>query len=85
VQFHRRSKSSRQRMSTSKSRVQETMCRPRVYQRLDGYRLEMVWSTHQRRDKGYTKRIQIGKSGRIETHWTRSCTNEFNATVRGLL
>jgi len=67
-------------MSTSKSRVQETMHRPGVYQRSDGYRLEMVQGTHQRRDKGYTKRIQIGKSKRVETHWTRSCTNEFNAT-----
>jgi len=35
---------------------------------LDGYRLEMIQSTHQRRDKGYTKRIWIGKSGRVETH-----------------
>ena len=67
-------------MSMSKSRIQETMCRPGVYQHSDGYRLEMVRSTHQRRDEGYTKRIWIGKSGHIETHWTRSCINEFNVT-----
>jgi len=55
-------------MSTSKSRIQETMCRSGVYQRSDRYRLEMVQSTHQRRDEGYTKRIWIRKSGCIETH-----------------
>jgi len=50
----------------SKSRIQETMRRSGVYQHSDGYRLEIVWSTHQQRDKGYTKRIWIGKSGHIE-------------------
>jgi len=67
-------------MSMSKSRIQEIMRRSGVYQRSDGYRLEIVWSTYQRRDKEYTKRIRIGKSRRVETHWTRSYTNEFNAT-----
>ena len=67
-------------MSTSKSRVQETMHRSRVYQHSDGYRLEMVQSIHQRRNKGYTKGIRIRKSRRIEIHWTCSCTNEFNTT-----
>jgi len=42
--------------------------------------IEMVQSTHQGKDEGYTERIRIGKSGCIETHWTRSCTNEFNTT-----
>ena len=67
-------------MSMSKSRVQETVCRSGVYQHLDGYRLEMVRSIYQRRDKGYTKRIRIGKSRRIETYWTYSYTNKFNTT-----
>jgi len=40
----------------SKSRVQEAMCRSGIYQCSDGYRLEIVWSTYQRRNKGYTKR-----------------------------
>ena len=56
------------------------MHRSRVYQHSDGYRLEMVQSIHQRRNKGYTKGIRIRKSRRIEIHWTCSCTNEFNTT-----
>ena len=67
-------------MFMSNSRVQETVRGPGVYQRSDGYRLEMVRSTQQRRDERYTKRIRIGKSRHVETHWTRSCTNEFNVT-----
>ena len=67
-------------MSMSKSKVQETMYRSGVYQHSDGYRLEMVRSIYQRRNKGYTKRIQIGKSKCVETHWTRDCTNKFNMT-----
>jgi len=67
-------------MFMSKSGIQEIMRRSGVYQRSNGYRLEMVQSTHQRRNKGYTKRIRIGKSRHVETHWTRSCTNEFNVT-----
>jgi len=69
-----------QRMSMSKSRVQETVRRSGVYQHLDRYRLEIVQSTYQRRDEGYTERIWIRKSRHIETYWTRSCTNEFNVT-----
>jgi len=67
-------------MFLSKSRVQETVHGSRVYQCSDGYRLEMVRSTHKRRDKRYTKRIWIGKSRHVKMHWTRSCTNEFNVT-----
>jgi len=66
-------------MSMSKSRVQEAMCKYGIYQCSNGYRLEMVWNTYQRRNKGYTKRIGIRKSRRVETHWTHGCTNEFNA------
>jgi len=65
-------------MSMSKSRVQETVCRSEVYQHSDGYRLEIIWSTYQRRNKRYIKRIGIRKNRHIETHWTHSCTNEFN-------
>ena len=67
-------------MFTSKSRVQEIVCRSGVYQYSDGYRLEMVQSTYQRKDKEYTKRIRIGKSGCIEMHWTCSYTNKYNMT-----
>jgi len=52
-----------------------------VYYCSDGYRLEMVRSTHQRRDEGYTKRIRIRKSGRVEMYWTCNCINEFNAVT----
>ena len=67
-------------MSMSKRKVQETVYRSRVYQHSDRYKLEMVQSMHQRRKKGYTKGIWIKKSGCVETYWTCSCTNKFNAT-----
>ena len=64
-------------MFLSKSKVQEIVRGSGVYQHLDRYRLEMVRSIHQRRDEGYTKRIRIGKSGRIEMHWTHSHDSQF--------